>query len=593
MIASRSKAVAAIRAGLLLLGMTVAAAASAWAQVGQEPIPLLPPLETAPASPAPATAPLLPAPASEGPIVMGTLPDFDADSVGTLAPGAGGFPIALWEGVGRVTVEALMRRLPVRADSRAMHALTQRLILSAATPPLGEGSESLLGLRVRTLIAMGEYGAATDLLGVAPGSAKGPDAVRLEVERAFLEARSEDACRLVQAASASAADVFWHKALIYCQAIAGQHDAAQLGLTLLTENGDDDALFAALVARLLGAAPAGELTFEALEPLHFALLQSAKVEVTEAMVEGFGPGLLAAVARSTSTPEAIALAAAERAERHGLLGADELARAYGRVSLTADERAQAREAAEQDPGPRARALLFQVAAMQGTVVARAEALAALWRHAEAAGVFASTARASAPILSQIAPGSALGWFAVDAASAALASGDAERTRGWYEVARQQAALTPEAARAFARLWPLAVISGNVPLGMGEAMGQWWAGESDRRDAAEIGRLSLALALLDALGYDVPESYWRELLSGPIRVTVSSPSAAAWHSLADASANFRLGETVLLALVVLGEDGPAGASETVVSAVLSALQAVGLESDARALAVEALLASGKG
>jgi len=92
---------------------------------------------------------------------------------------------------------------------------------------------------------------------------------------------------------------------------------------------------------------------------------------------------------------------------------------------------------------------------------------------------------------------------------------------------------------------------------------------------------------------VPESYWRELLSGPIRVTVSSPSAAAWHSLADASANFRLGETVLLALVVLGEDGPAGASETVVSAVLSALQAVGLESDARALAVEALLASGKG
>ena len=54
---------------------------------------------------------------------------------------------------------------------------------------------------------------------------------------------------------------------------------------------------------------------------------------------------------------------------------------------------------------------------------------------------------------------------------------------------------------------------------------------------------------------------------------------------------RGGETVLLALLALGEAGPARADPLVLAAVLPALSAVGLEREARALAIEAAIARG--
>ena len=54
---------------------------------------------------------------------------------------------------------------------------------------------------------------------------------------------------------------------------------------------------------------------------------------------------------------------------------------------------------------------------------------------------------------------------------------------------------------------------------------------------------------------------------------------------------RLGETVLLSLLALGESGPGDADPVVLSRVLSSLRNIGLEAEARALAVEAALAAG--
>ena len=59
----------------------------------------------------------------------------------------------------------------------------------------------------------------------------------------------------------------------------------------------------------------------------------------------------------------------------------------------------------------------------------------------------------------------------------------------------------------------------------------------------------------------------------------------------AAEDLRLGETVMLALASLGDPGPAHADPTELFRVVGALRLIGLDADARALAVEAAIANG--
>ena len=70
-----------------------------------------------------------------------------------------------------------------------------------------------------------------------------------------------------------------------------------------------------------------------------------------------------------------------------------------------------------------------------------------------------------------------------------------------------------------------------------------------------------------------------------------PDAALIHALSEASQLGRLGETVLLALLALGEAGPGEAHPLVLHAVLRALWRVDLANEARLLAIEAAVANG--
>jgi len=69
------------------------------------------------------------------------------------------------------------------------------------------------------------------------------------------------------------------------------------------------------------------------------------------------------------------------------------------------------------------------------------------------------------------------------------------------------------------------------------------------------------------------------------VPASAPAASALKPKS------RLAETVLLALLALGDDGPAGADSLVLRQVLISLRAAGFEKEARSMSVEAALAAG--
>ncbi|MGY8963633.1 MAG: hypothetical protein ACKVKT_08765, partial [Rhodospirillales bacterium] len=54
---------------------------------------------------------------------------------------------------------------------------------------------------------------------------------------------------------------------------------------------------------------------------------------------------------------------------------------------------------------------------------------------------------------------------------------------------------------------------------------------------------------------------------------------------------RMGEVIMLSLIMLDEAGPSGSSPVILSHVISSLMTVGLEDEARLFAVEAALIQG--
>ena len=86
-------------------------------------------------------------------------------------------------------------------------------------------------------------------------------------------------------------------------------------------------------------------------------------------------------------------------------------------------------------------------------------------------------------------------------------------------------------------------------------------------------------------------YWLELMDNAELRSFNLPGLAFQRSLLNAANNRRVGETVLLALINLGPEGPSSASPATLAAVAQALTAVGLSGEANALVLEAMLGAG--
>ena len=610
------------------------------------PVRLAPPKKLKPVVPVVPVQPAIPATESggdEGPsIQIDTLQTINADTAGVLFPEEGGFGVRMWAGSSPRLVWTMMDRLPLNVRSEVMRDLMRRLLLSSAALPEGMAADGrFIARRVGLLSEMGDADSVNRLLEATPGRAEMETLVRYEADARFLANDNARACSLAAGQIGSEDSAYWQKAFVFCQALAGEHDRAALGVSLLRETGDEDEAFYALIEALAGY-PASLERMPDPTPMLLSMARASKTRLPNDVISSSRPGVLKTIATSPNASVEIRLEAAERAEIAGALDVDTLRQLYTGVSFSEEDLANPLSKAEAETGPLSRALLYRTTLIETLPVAQAEATAKALALGREGGRYSSTVRVFMPVLARIAPSTELLWFAPEAIRAFLVSGRHEEVAPWFSLLRTSAQHNPESAAILHALLPIARLAGSpeaAPWNTGD-LSHWWEPLKEENHARD--KAALLYTLFDALGETVPTGAWEELLDGPQQITMAMPNPALWRGLNEAiraasaepeavpetppqtavppqrplmttvsvsaagivsaepveetpvkpaASGERIGEIVLLSLVALGEGGPGLAEPIVLGKVMEGLSAAGLDKEVRALALEAAIAAG--
>jgi hypothetical protein len=549
----------------------------AFAQSGV-PIPLYPPNASSTPDATPAGPPLLTAPpASDNDIQTETLAPIDPSWTGTLGAADRGLSRDMWSTTPRRFVATALPLLQP-TSSPVLQELTRRLLLSDAAAPRGQdaaGEPSLIDRRVDRVLAFG-YGDGAALVTALPQNNVSEAFDRDTVELRVVAGDLGGACGAVNERARRYSTPWWNEALIGCQALTGAYDQASLGVSVMRDQKSDrDPAFETLINAILGHR--GKLDkLPDPSPFRMTLLATAKLPLPADALASAGPAALAVWATSDKEPIAARLAAGEKAEALGALPPAGLGLLYGAVESKPDEQGTLLKSGKLPDDPRSRAILYNLARTNEPGALRVSALAPLIADARRRGAFIPMARLIAPLVAELQPSPDLQSFAPDAARVLLASGAYDRAAPWIALAGR-----PE----LSVIANFVQIGGNENASLGNAIAALKAldPEAARRQGDLLVTLASALSM-PLNGIDLA-TLLRSTHSGTV------PNGALWLDQQQAAKAGRLGETVLTT-VLLASAGDRLSSEPIVLAqAIAGLQVVGLDADARALAVEAALDAG--
>lgn len=557
------------------------------------PAPLGPPVRLVP-TPGPVTAPTstpaAPTPAAGDvqvlpPGVQATpLAPVDAAWAGTLSAADGAFPETMWQGTPRSFVAAALPLLQP-TTSPVLQELARRLLMSNAMAPGGEDPPQGPGLapaRIGRLVALGQIDGAVAVLDRIAWRGN-PEALdRLRVDLAFIKNDNDGACRRVEQAGARYQDIWWDRAQIACQALSGDQAKASLGQSVLRERkAPRDQLF----DNLIDAVGGRQVKIDRMPdptPVRVALLAAAKLPLPPDAFQSADAGVLRAWSTNTNIPNDRRLAAAERAAALGAIDPDALRLLYTEITFKPEERKAALTQAGENP--RARALLYASAKQETVPAARAEAVQALLDAGAKRGEFAFWARLTAPLILELRQSPDLDWFAPSATRALYASGQLAEARRWLQI------VNPELQKQLFVVARLAEGNSVQPWPR-EGLRAVLEALMPKEGSSDLAKPMLALALLSAVGEPVNAGDWLLLIGVPPAPGGSAVNPAIWLAGRDAALNRRIGESVLETLLLARAGDKVTVEPIAIAESISRLRAIGLEGEARRLALEAALTAG--
>ncbi|MDP1736843.1 MAG: hypothetical protein Q8L23_05325 [Caulobacter sp.] len=162
-------------------------------------------------------------------------------------------PRDLWRGTSPALARDILPTVGRKPLSPAAASLAGRVLGAGVAGPEGAGRDpDVAAARVQALLALGRPQAAWLATERAPGVATNPNLAVAAAEAALIVGQDEVACRISDQLSVGRGELYWLRLRAFCQARAGQVDAAQLTFTLANEKARDP-----VYGRLMGAMMAG------------------------------------------------------------------------------------------------------------------------------------------------------------------------------------------------------------------------------------------------------------------------------------------------------------------------------------------------
>lgn len=505
--------------------------------------------------------------AQGGIIAVESLPTLDSWAANGLNRGERALPQTLWIGSDAYVLAAAMDRLERPLGSPSAQSLARRALLSPGVTPSGNAREA----EVKRFAALARLGYVDALPAMVAGRlASDPLVAQFVAQAELTQGQTDAACARARALQGDGLPAFVLRLRAFCFAKAGDGTAAGLTLDLARgpkpgAPGADDRWWTQALSTLSGAGgakPSGRFG----DVLTVAVSIDAGLTPGDNALGASSAQALIRTARDAAAPAEVRYGAAVQALRFGLIDAGAGASAIS-ARLAAPPPAKARGPAPLAPLAQGFANL-QVA---GADADRVAAMTTALRAAGGPGPHLAAARLFQADLLRVNPGPAEAAPAM--ARALLLLGEASAARGWVEAsagARTQAALGAALAAA-GQADPGLAIARRVDSAINPAIA--------RRAARDIAALS-------ALGAPLTDAAAAMTTRADPAARRADPALLA--QLVTASQKGAVGETALLAAAALGE-GAHTLDPASLTSIIQALRAVGLDADARMVAVEAILA----
>ncbi|MBS0411316.1 MAG: hypothetical protein JSR86_15470 [Proteobacteria bacterium] len=514
------------------------------------------------------------------------LATIDAFSSGVGGPGLGA---DLWQGASTPLVRKVLPTLGDRPMSPAAARLARRLLATGAPAPEGAGNDTdLAGQRLLALVALGDARGADAIARTAPSLVDSAPLAQAAAESDLILHREDRACAVAQALNVGRDGTYWLKLRAFCQAMAGDLDAAQTTFSLANEASHDLTFRRLMGAKLIGAGAPGAPSLR--DGLDLALTRSLGLDPAPAL-DSASPAVAAEIARDAALPPDTRLAAAARAVRGALTLDDLFDGGAPPVAPPAPPPAGGADPAAVDtsvpaatvikalaarPGVAAEAGLLSLALRQPDPAGAGQAVEALLGRAKTLADFTALSRLAEPALKALAAPDRALTAPLLFARAAVAAGDLETAKAI------RARITVESPGVGAA--DLAILDAAIAaLGPGgdpqtlDRLAERGAHDGAKSPAQAAAVLFLALG--DPLGPDARA----EVATFDVARGTANPAR-----LALLEATKSKGEAAILALSLAADAGLAGPAPADRARMISALRRVGLEAAARALAAEGLL-----
>ncbi|MCY4309884.1 MAG: hypothetical protein OXC54_00985, partial [Rhodospirillaceae bacterium] len=376
-------------------------------------------------------------------------------------------------------------------------------------------------------------------------------------------------------------------AQITCHVLGGEAERAEIALRLLHEQGApaDSAFEAAVAAAATGQPPEGLGKPYALT---IALLTQAKAVPGTFDLRPLPIAALTALSANKQLKRLVRIRALEAALARGAPVDGELSTLYAAANVGADKAAAAMLTRLKGFDVRSRAHLYLAAAAADNASERLRILSAWWRLADAAAAKGDAAaemlavRQTTPFLKDIEPDATHQDHAASIARAYFATGRVAAALAWYRVLKSAPFRNPADLH---RVTALAVISAQPDIRLVES---WYAFKRGRDVRKANSQLADLKALLEGLGQEQAVTPLRG------RVAAKGPSSIVtpvdrYRALRNAAVTRQRGMTVLHVLTLVNGRALQHVTRQLLREAVAALRIVGLERDARQLALEAALA----